>query len=254
MCRITAEYPSATIIRETADGRVAYYPDGSVTLPRRARYMELTDQENCWLILDAVAKAETPVARVLVVASPKQDDWKRIKFDAYKIRYMPPWTLTEVQAWNALTGSKISNHELRQRFIRWGGVPRTLAGLSDVGTKNDLHGVFTAEHAKAAFIMQGHTTCRNLPTGEITGKILHIFPTDQTLSTTSICFATAYIRERCMLLLLMNARSEMRRMLAVIDPGTLKGLLFESFAHRVLLAGGTFEVSRIYTSTDQGPI
>ena len=246
MCRITAEYPSATIIRETADGRVAYYPDGSATLPRRAKYMELTNQENCWLILDAVTKAETPVARVLVVTS---DDWKHTKLDAYKIRYMPPWTLTEVQAWNALTGSKISTHELRQRFIRWGGVPQTLAGLSDVGTKNDLHGVFTAEHAKAAFMMQGHTTYRNLPTGEITGKMLHIFPTDQTLSTTSICFATAYIRERCMLLLI-NARSEMRRMLSVIDPGTLQGLLFESFAHRLLLAGGTFKVSRIYTSTD----
>jgi len=246
MYRIATEYPDTTIIRETADGRVAYYPDGSVTLPHHARYVQLIDQENSWCILDSVAKAETPVGRMLVVTSPKQGDWKGIKFGAYKIRYMPPWTLPEVQAWNALAGSKISTHELRQRFMRWGGVPRTIAALSDVGTKNDLHGVFTAEHAKACFAMQAHTTYKNLPVGEITGKILHIFPTDKSLATTQIRFATAYIRERCMLLLLMNARSHMRRMLSGIDQGTLKGILFESFAHRILLAGGTFKVSSIY--------
>ena len=180
---------SVTIIGETGDGRGAYYPDGSVTLQRCARYMESTDEETCWLILDVVVKAETPVARVLVVTSPKQHDWKSIKFGDYQIRYMPSWTLTP--AWNALTGSTLSTHELRHRFIHWGGVRRSPPGLSDIGTKNDLHGVFTADHAKAAFKMQAHTTYRNLLTGEITGKLLHIFPTDQTLSTKSICFATA---------------------------------------------------------------
>lgn len=88
------------------DGRVADYTSGSGILPHHARYVQSLDQEKWWCILDAVAKTETPVDRMLIVTSPKQGDCKGIKFGTYEIRHVPPWTLPEVQAWHALTGSK----------------------------------------------------------------------------------------------------------------------------------------------------
>ena len=49
---------------------------------------------------------------------------------------MSPWTRREVQAWNALTGSKIPRNYDSDRFIRWGvSIVYPEAFLEDIVTK-----------------------------------------------------------------------------------------------------------------------
>ena len=87
---------------------------------------------------------------------------------------------------------------------------------------------------------------RCLPTGNVSGKILHVVPTDAMLMNARVYFASSYTREACVYKFLKNKTFNIQAMLGGLEMGTLKGLVFECFAHRILLEGGDFQVSLEY--------
>ena len=65
---------------------------------------------------------------------------------------------------------------------------------------------------------------KNLPVDTVTGKVLHIIPTNSELSTNRVDFATTYIREKCMFTLLQQGTDEeIQQLLVGLDGGSLRG-------------------------------
>ncbi|KAF8451772.1 hypothetical protein BGX38DRAFT_1181053, partial [Terfezia claveryi] len=159
---------------------------------------------------------------------------------------MPTWSFHELENWNTEfqpMGKEISQENLKELYTKWGGgVPGTLMAMTTPDGLLDLESLFEPNCVANCFDMEVVPTYRSLLVGNITGKLLHVIPMNDELYIPRVCFATAYIRERC-LSLDRNTFQLQRFSLGLRGGGALKGILFEVFAHKILLRGGKFTVS-----------
>jgi len=242
--KIRKDHPNDIVLRQTIDSRQVLYPDG--TAFRVESFGNLLGRNDIWRLLDAVTLAETSNGKVVIVTSPKITEWKGVKPPLYKFRYMPTWSFHELENWNTEfrpMGKEISQENLKELYTKWGGVPRTLMAITTADGLLDLESLFEPNCVANCFDMEAVPTYRSLPVGNITGKLLHVIPMNDELYIPRVCFATAYIRERCLSVLLHRNTFQLQQILSGLEEGALRGILFELFAHKILLRGGKFTVS-----------
>lgn len=242
--KIRKDHPNDIVLRQTIDSRQVFYPDGRVFWVES--FGNLRERHDIWHLLDAVTRAESSNGKVVIVTSPKITEWKGVKPPHYDFRYMPIWSFHELENWNTEfqpMGKEISQENLKELYTKWGGVPRTLMAMTTRAPLSYLEALFNPNCVAKCFDMEAVPTYLGLPVGNITGKLLHVIPMNDELDIPRVCFATAYIRERCLSVLLHRNTFQLQQILSGLEGGALKGILFEVFAHKILLRGGKFTVS-----------
>ncbi len=134
--RLARQKPVPTIILHSAKRDAAYClrPDGTVakiTGPGGEDLADVSDLKS-WYLFDAdESKYECfPIpAFTIVAASPNEDHYKGFLKERNRATlWMPPWTLSDLRACRRLMCPDLEAAELKRRFERAGGVPRTVFG------------------------------------------------------------------------------------------------------------------------------
>ena len=190
-------------------------------------------------------------ARTLLVTSPRKpayyEYWKQ---RGAKLRYMPPWTLDELEACRAGCFPAVPPQRMADLFAWWGGIPRAvLAGALD-----DDDALASLEQAIDACNVHACVYSVGLIAGpdDLSHRIIHVFVADDgTYAHPRLRFASDHVAAQ---LVDKFARQERERLLTFLRAaegeryaGGLRGHLFEHWAHRVLAAGGTFDVRDLRT-------
>ncbi|RPB17901.1 hypothetical protein L211DRAFT_844256, partial [Terfezia boudieri ATCC MYA-4762] len=244
--KIRKDHPNDIVLRQTIESRQVFYPDGKAFQVKS--FGNLLKRNDIWHLLDAVTLAETSNGKVVIVTSPKITEWKGVKPPLYDFRYMPTWSFHELENWNTEfqpMGKEISQENLKELYTKWGGVPATLMAITAADWPLDLEWLFKPNCVANCFDMQAVPTYRSLPVGNITGILLHVIPMNDELYIPRVCFATAYIRERCLSVLLDRNTFQLQQILSELEGGALRGILFEVFAHKILLRGGKFTIYQL---------
>ncbi|RPB26483.1 hypothetical protein L211DRAFT_835321 [Terfezia boudieri ATCC MYA-4762] len=244
--KIRKDHPNDIVLRQTIDSRQVFYPDGKAF--QVESFGNLFRRNDIWHLLDAVTLAETSNGKVVIVTSPKITEWKGVKPPLYDFRYMPTWSFHELENWNTEfqpMGKEISQENLKELYTKWGGVPRTLVAVTRPTGLLDLESLFEPNCVANCFDVEAVPTYRSLPVGNITGKLLHVIPMNDELYIPRVCFATTYIRERCLSVLLKHNTLQLQQILSGLEVGALRGILFEVFSHKILLRGGKFTIYQL---------
>jgi hypothetical protein len=181
---------------------------------------------------------------MLVLSSPKRENYRKLlKALGATIRYMPIWSWAEIEACHALLYSDDPTRPLADvsaAFERWGGVPRfVLEKLRDEAAQLSLQDAI--DTAKLGVIQSSVGQVDSAP--EASHRLLHIL-TQRPYVRKSVTFGTQHILDQLTTrFLTLQARGMMTFLVSSAfssQLATVRGDLFEAYAHRVLCSGGDF--------------
>ena len=238
-----------------SNDRYLLRPNGSLGLgDASARSFALELQDPRTLVVTDAHSPPIVNARTLLVTSPRKpayyEYWKQ---RSAKLRYMPPWTLLELEVGRAGCFPAVPPQRMADLFAWWGGIPRAVLA----GAQDDDDAFAPLEQAIDACNVQACVYSVGLIAGpeDLTHRIIHVLVADDgTYARPRLRFASDHVAAR---LVEKFARHERERLLTFLRAaegdryaGGLRGHLFEHWAHRVLAAGGTFQVRDLRTDRD----
>jgi hypothetical protein len=216
-----------------------------------------------WVLTDAHAPDFTSVkARTLMVTSKRRDHFTAYtKQTGADYRYMPVWSWEEVyKCWRKIY-PKVPLDRVKYLYSLWGGIARQVlqkALLSTVDVSLDT----AIESCNLAACKQS--------VGQLAGKddishrVLHIIVENRygpdgavvdPFIHTHIEFASKYVADKMILKFWANERvdllSFLRSSAGESNAAGMRGILFESIAHMVLLRGGKFTVRRLGSASTE---
>jgi len=208
---------------------------------------ELKDTRTWYLVDEAVPPGAVEVeACTLVFSSPKRENYKdTLKATASTIRYLPVWSWEEIEACHALLYADDPTRPLsdvKAAYERWGGIPRfVLEKLCDEAVQLLLQEAIDTADVRAIWNSAGQIDAAP----EASHRLLHI-QVQRPYVRKSVTIGTRYIVDCLLNRFLEQQESEVSRLLisSASSPnlGTLRGDVFEGYAHRVLRNGGDFRV------------
>ncbi|CAJ0650670.1 11903_t:CDS:2 [Entrophospora sp. SA101] len=140
---------------------------------------------------------------------------------------MPPWTKEEIMDNHRNIYSHISEDMVNKQYDLWGGIPSGRC---------------------ANIVNDGKFSC------ETSHKIYHIYTTPPNYNNICMEFASPYACKKVVELYEQQHKSELLAFLKASNYGvwgSVCGNLFESYAHRVISRGGTFNVHELSQSATE---
>ena len=210
--------------------------------------------EQCDLFLYDCATKREPIlptaSNVLLFCSPDTRNYKQfLKEEAAVILYMPVWTLDEMSAFaaygstrqEALSTFRFADYEAR--LAKFGCIPRYVFGHMDY--EKSLEDACSNCTALKLFKWG-----KNLHMSEHTSHmVLHLIPDETLRNIQDVAFASPYVQSKVVNALEKSSYSDTLQFLEGAKPymelATLRGFIFEVFAHKELRKGGTFTVKRL---------
>ncbi|PKB99367.1 hypothetical protein RhiirA5_462037, partial [Rhizophagus irregularis] len=204
--------------------------------------------QDAWYIVDGKSP-DYSEAKTILICSPLKSHYKIFDRRIPEIRYMPPWSWDEINKCRADIFAHLSENEVRELYIKWGGIPRNiLEGARAKGIQKQLDGAINTCN-ESIFRYIGGDVAKD----DISHKLIHIwtnFPEGKTI----VKFASNYVGEQVIIELRKIVIDKCRREVnAVIDGGKsnpVTGCIFEQIAHRVLRNGGTFKRRSLDTNEE----
>ena len=217
---------------------------------------ELADRNTWYLVDESVFPGPWRVeARTLVFSSPKRDNYRLLlKAAASTLRYLPVWRWDEIEACHALLYADDPTRpfsDVKDAYERWGGIPRfVLEKLRDDGVQLLLQEAIDTADVRTIWNAAGQIDAAP----EASHRLLHI-QTQRPYIRKSVTIGTRYIVDCLLNRFLEQQASEVSSFLisSASSPnlGTVRGDMFEEYAHRVLRNGGDFRV-RCLDGPDSG--
>ena len=217
---------------------------------------ELADRNSWYLVDESVFPGAVRVeARTLVFSSPKRDNYRLLlKAAASTLRYLPVWRWDEIEACHALLYADDPTRpfsDVKDAYERWGGIPRfVLEKLRDDGVQLLLQEAIDTADVRTIWNAAGQIDAAP----EASHRLLHI-QTQRPYIRKSVTIGTRYIVDCLLNRFLEQQASEVRSFLiaSASSPnlGTVRGDMFEGYAHRMLRNGGDFRV-RCLDGPDSG--
>ena len=186
--------------------------------------MNLVTISSTFYIIDGhMAEPVDSKCLTLFMSSPRNhmfQDWCKEQ-TTYPL-YLPVWTLEELETCHPECYPDLSSENLESRYLRYGGVPRTVFWTH--GELPSIDGTINDANARKSINSVG-TPSRIFPTSHL---LLHIIVNDD-LGFQGLDIASDYIG----VLLFENYYEEtMEKLNSLIgDPGALGGHLFECYMH-----------------------
>ncbi|CAG8616946.1 15762_t:CDS:1, partial [Acaulospora morrowiae] len=214
---------------------------------------------NVWYILDG-KKLDKVRAKTILICSPFKDHYK--DFDKYfgaEIRYMPVWEWEEIETCRAIMHNHLKKSEVKQLFLKWGGIPRFVLEKARNQTQQSLLEKAISVCDEKIFNYIGESDSEN----DVSHKLIHIYTNplidsddieveggegvehvdEEPYTLQIMAFASDYVGEeitkKFKSLILDKLRTQFE--LSCIDYSCL-GSCFKQMAHRILRNEGTFKV------------
>ncbi|RHZ52103.1 hypothetical protein Glove_465g31 [Diversispora epigaea] len=123
-----------------------------------------------WYIVDA-AEPEDVEAKTILFCSPRKDYYRN--FDKYigtSIRYMPIWSLEEIETYRKTIFNHLKSEKVDDLFSKWGGIPRfVLEKSQDISQQQLLEEAITKNSNPRLFdylnLLEKLITLKTLVTG-----------------------------------------------------------------------------------------
>lgn len=211
--------------------------------------LHLLRNSSTWYLTDSLNPPSGEVKAVtILVASPSRDLYKDFLKYSRTVSipyYLPVWSLEElniVSKWY-----KRSKKDVEERYCLIGGIPRFVLEMDDVENLRILiqDSVGRLDIEKFMQIAGGTIEKED----KISHSIVH-FEVDTTTEKKylekKLCMASKYITDMALERFVNHQYEELKNFLATASRldsvSSCRGNLFESFAHRLLAAGGEFAV------------
>jgi len=136
----------------------------------------------------------------------------------------------------------VSKLDAQKRFALWGGIPRYVLLKTDVESQKKLRTAINSADPETIMNHVGETHSMS----DTSHKLLHVLVDPNTFIRQRDCmtFASPFVQKKLAARWMKSERDKLARFLSHESPltGSLRGQLFEGFAHERLMAGGTFDV------------
>lgn len=194
-------------------------------------------------------------AKTVVFCSPDKRNYRDfLKLIGSTIRYLPVWTLEEIEACRQLLyrdDPLRTKEKVADAFSKWGGVPRfVLEKLNDPAAQRALESAVAATDLTKLTAAVG---CIDAA-GDLSHKLLHIV-VEKPYVDYYISFGTPHIAELVFEKLVSEQEQALElflRKATIPLLADVRGILFEVFAHRRLSHGGVFTFRELLDSGGHG--
>lgn len=219
---------------------------------------------NCDLYLYDCATKSNPVlpaaSNIIMFCSPDIMNYQQFIKEHGDILYMPVWTPAEMSAFGdygrtnlgsvSPRTSKFDGYEERQE--KFGCIPRYVFGLRDY--EKSLEDACSQCTAQKLFKWG-----KELHISENTSHmVLHLIPDDTFKEIEYVNFASPYVQRKVLNAMEKCSYSDTLKFLERAkqhkELATLRGHMFEAFAHKELRKGGTFTVKNLETNVESNMV
>ncbi|CAB4383198.1 unnamed protein product [Rhizophagus irregularis] len=126
--------------------------------------------QDAWYIVDGKSP-DYSEAKTILICSPLKSHYKIFDRRIPEIRYMPPWSWDEINKCRADIFAHLSENEVRELYIKWGGIPRNiLEGARAKGIQKQLDGAINTCN-ESIFRYIGGDVAKD----DISHKLIHIW-------------------------------------------------------------------------------
>jgi hypothetical protein len=217
------------------------------------------DDKKAYYLVDPGHSKTSPLfcsGITIIAASPKHvetslHEWIKETPSQY---YMPIWTTTEIMACRSICFPDTPTKTVMELIDICGPVPRWV-----LQNANDDPKAIIDKALGSAGITSPQELFKSLAAGdkfaEISNKLLH-YTVDENFKQVGVCFASAYIQNYLTAAYVDSQTQALVNFLRVSagmgDLAALRGPLFESFAHPVLVKGGKFKQRKLSLTRSEG--
>jgi len=203
------------------------------------------ENQNAWYLVDGKVPQVSEGAITVLVTSPNVDIWGSFsKRPTVTIRYMPIWTWEEIsKLWSKKYSTTLPDiNQVLYLFYHWGGVPRYVLEKA----KDKSQQLLLDQTIAACDLTKISQSIGQVGAKEGTShRILHIIPADDYVRT-QIHFASEYVANQVVTKYETKNRGDLIMFLksasSLGEIASLRGQLFESYAHEILQHGGKFQI------------
>ncbi|KAI8905906.1 hypothetical protein EDD86DRAFT_211086 [Gorgonomyces haynaldii] len=236
--------PTVVLHRQKDRGRIYVFQRDSCRIAMH--YSDVVDYlglATTWYLTDTLQPppAESIAATTILVSSPDRKHYKEfLKYSATaELHYLPVWSLDELNAMHR--EFNLTKEKVEERYLLIGGIPRYVLEKASHDLpkeiKNTMGRMIVDKLYEQSFDMQLENDVSHL--------VVH-FNVDTTYRDGSLQFGSDYITKLALERFLNERENKLRQFLDNSQPipllATLRGNLFEAYAHRQLAAGGIFSV------------
>ncbi|CAG8701888.1 2263_t:CDS:1, partial [Funneliformis caledonium] len=220
-----------------------------------ADFKEYLDNTDVWYIVDGQPPLKVH-AKTILLCSPQKQHYKEFdKMVGTTIRFMPVWSWNEVNECRIGMFNHLEEAKVEDLYSRWGGIPRFILEKSlDSSQQNHLEDAISKSNWKL-FEFVGEIDHAN----DVSHRIIHIhtnLPSEEEEMNEEgeeifyiqkfILFASEWVAEKVMNRLESNYSQQLRNFVTASSSeneySTLRGVIFEQIAHRILQKGGSFNI------------
>ncbi|ORY42313.1 hypothetical protein BCR33DRAFT_718472 [Rhizoclosmatium globosum] len=198
--------------------------------------------KNTWYLTDTLPNGPCAVSAItVVVASPARKHYKEfLKFwKSHPLLYLPVWNPSELLLARKLYD--VSAEDVETRFHLIGGIPRFVFDKFEDLDETIQFAVGRLSIEKFEMIVGGNLDKED----EISHLIIHYSITEK-YKFASVQFASEYVIAQTLEIFISHQQSKLHSFLLASEGeklvASLRGNLFEAYAHRQLVKGGTFQV------------
>jgi hypothetical protein len=246
LCYALASQGSRVVLRKEHADNVTFWLIFNGKIEKMVDYKQvepyLTDPLT-WYLVDSVSNPGEHKSIIVNVASPNVDNYKLFnKYMKLKKYYMSPWTQEEINS--CATLHEIASTVVESRYKKFGGIPRLI--FSDKNEEFELTIKINNSRLKDAVdAVQNIETSRE----SFSHTLVHIIPS-QDYEAYKLRFASDYIYKK---VAQSYYEKEKDNFLAYIKMcgdhshvyGSLRGRLFEFYAHDKIAQGGQFQIRNL---------
>jgi hypothetical protein len=245
MWRLSKETSTEDIIlnREKDNGRIYVFTKRSCYMTRDIGKLDgLLSTSSTWYLTDTLNSCPGDVikAKTIVVSSPARKHYKDfLKYgETAPLHYMPIWTLDELLAARHIYN--LSEKEVESHYYKIGGIARYVLEKRENIDSIIASAINRLDIKKFDLIASGDMEQDD----RISHLIVH-YDVDSTFCEKSLIMGSTFITELALERFIKEEEATLKRFLtsAKHTPllASLRGNLFEAYAHRILSAGGIFE-------------
>ncbi|GIL90065.1 hypothetical protein Vretimale_18118 [Volvox reticuliferus] len=234
----------------TAKGTDLNVEEGSITDFDK----ELKDP-TAWWIVDMATPTRKP-ANTVLLSSPARERYKEfLKLRGATALYMPIWTDEEIEKCRLQLYPSLDDAMVRTLMSKWGNIPRyVLEKAMDEVAQSSLDDAITT--CKWEDIM----ACIGMPdsAGDASHKLVHLEVVGDQYNKKVMMPASQYVAQQ-IVAKMGNGHMRLLKDLVHLSIGfpayaAAAGVFFETYAHRRLQQGGSFQVRQLHPSKMKDPM
>ncbi|GIM15305.1 hypothetical protein Vretimale_18130 [Volvox reticuliferus] len=255
---LVQEEDVSTIVFETQDKRYLFTAKGATLNVEAGSIMDFDeeiDDSTTWWIVDMATATERD-ANTVVLSSPARERYKEfLKLHGATALYMPIWTDEEIEKCRLQLYPSLDDAMVRTLMSKWGNIPRyVLEKAMDEVAQSSLDDAITT--CKWEDIM----ACIGMPDSarDASHKLVHLEVVGDQYNKKVMMPASQYVAQQ---IVAKMGNGHMRLLkdlvhLSINFPSyaAAAGVFFETYAHRRLQQGGSFQVRQLHPSKMKDPM